>query len=583
MTIQTDTALTGRLRQSRKRLRLATLVTLGVCATVAVSTALQLLLVDHFAIHYAGKEAELRLQQQSWQMRDALNRVVSKAAGDVQLVASLAQVREARDPAAARAVLDSLQSTFPDYAWIGLAGMDGKVYASAQGLLENADVSARPWFQQGKSGLIAVDYHPALLLGKLLPQSADPWRFIDVAVPVRRTDGQQWGVLGVHMSWAWARRLAGDLLTPALRAYGAEILVVRGDATVLLGPPGMEEKKISAASLKLAQSGATGALRETWADGTTYLTGYSRTGQAGDPGSLQWSVLVRQPEDAALAASHALERRILWLSIAVGAAMAILAALLARRLTRPMNQLSSAIEARAHAMLDGTPAPAIPAIDSFREAQVLSKAMREMVHNEEQHLHLLQAMNEQLEETVRARTAELQILVMRDTLTGLPNRRALMEALPEAMARAARTQRPCAVMFLDLDGFKGINDTYGHEEGDELLRQFGARLLAAVRATDTVSRLAGDEFVIVLEHLAAPQTAEEMGYKLMPSLRAPFVLKTTTVTLSASIGIAVHLPHDPRNLDALLARADHAMYDAKRSGKNAVVMAAAAPVPPSPA
>lgn len=561
--------------QPRRRLRLATLVTLGVCATVAVSTALQLLLVDHFAIRYAGKDAELRLQQQSWQMSDALNRVVSKAVGDVQLVAALAQVREARDPGAARAVLDSLQSTFPDYAWIGIAGMDGKVYAAARGLLENADVSARPWFKSGKDGLHAIDYHPAVLLGKLLPQAADPWRFIDVAVPVRRADDRQWGVLGVHMSWSWARRLAGDLLTPALRAYGAEILVVRGDDTVLLGPPGMEEKKVAAASLKLAQSGQTGSLRETWADGKTYLTGYSQTGKVGDATTLRWSVLVRQPELAALAGPYALERRILWLSIAIGAAMAMVAAFLARRLARPMDQLSSAIETRSHAMLAGTPAPAIPACDSFREAQVLSQAMREMVYNEEKHVHLLQTMNEQLESTVQARTAQLQELVMRDTLTGLPNRRALMETLPEAMDRAARTRQPCAVMFLDLDGFKNVNDTHGHEEGDELLRQFGARLVAAVRRTDTVARLAGDEFVVVLEHLNAPGAADEMGRKIMPLLRQPFVLKTTTVSLSASIGIAMHQPDDAANLDALLARADRAMYQAKRSGKNAIVMATA--------
>jgi len=559
--------------QPRKRLRLATLVTLGVCVTVAVSTGLQLLLVDHFTIYYASREAELRLQQQSWQMRDALNRVVSKAAGDVQLVASLAQVREARDPAAARAVLDSLQSTFPDYAWIGVADMDGKVYAAARGLLEKADVSARPWFQKGQAGLHAIDYHPAVLLGKLLPQAPNPWRFIDVAAPVRRSSGEQWGVLGVHMSWTWARHLAGNLLTPALRAYGAEIVVVRNDGTVLLGPPGMEEKKINAPSLPLAQSGQTGALRETWSDGKTYLTGYSRTGQDGDPASLQWSVLVRQPEDAALAALHTLEQRILWLSIAVGAAMAGIAAWVAHRLATPIDHLSSAIEARTQAALLGMPSPSIPTIDSFREAQVLSAAMSDMVRNEAQHMQQLQTMNEQLESTVRKRTAELQDLVMRDVLTGLPNRRALMETLPEAMHRATRTQQPCAVMFLDLDGFKGVNDTYGHEEGDELLRQFGARLVDAVRRTDTVARLAGDEFVIILEHLHAPAAAEEMGHKIMPRLRQPFALKTATVSLSASIGIAVFLPDDGASLDTLLARADRAMYQAKRSGKNTVVMA----------
>ena len=565
--------------QPRKRLRLATLVTLGVCATVALGTALQLALVDHFATNYAGKEAELRLQQLSWQMRDSLNRVVSKAAGDVQLVTALAQVREARDPAAARAVLDSLQDSFPDYAWIGIAGLDGKVYASAHGLLENADVSARPWFKAGQGGLRTIDYHPALLLGKLLPQAADPWRFIDVAAPVRRADGQQWGVLGVHMSWNWARRLARNLLTPALREYGAEILVVRNDATVLLGPAGMEEKKLSTTSLQLAQAGQTGSIRETWPDGKVYLTGYSQTGQSGDAATLQWSVLVRQPEQVAMASSHRLEQLILWLSVAAGAAMALAAAFLARRLTRPMDRLSRTIEQRAKAGVDGQPLPEIPAIDDgFREAQVLSQAMREMAHSEARHMHLLQTMNEQLESTVARRTAELEQLVMRDVLTGLPNRRALMQALPAAMARVTRMRQPCAVLFLDLDGFKGVNDTHGHEEGDELLRQFGQRIADAVRRTDTVARLAGDEFVVILENLSDAAAAQEMGRKMMPVLREPFVLKTATVNLSASIGIAIHQPGDAEDLDALLARADRAMYEAKRGGKNNVVVAAAAPV-----
>ncbi|OFA01942.1 sensor domain-containing diguanylate cyclase [Duganella sp. HH101] len=564
--------------QPRNRLRLATLVTLGVCATVALSTALQLALVDHFATNYAGKEAELRLQQLSWQMRDSLNRVVSKAAGDVQLVTALAQVREARDPAAARAVLDSLQDSFPDYAWIGIAGQDGKVYAAAHGLLENADVSARPWFKAGQSGLRTIDYHPALLLGKLLPQAADPWRFIDVAAPVRRADGQPWGVLGVHMSWNWARRLARNLLTPALREYGAEILVVRNDATVLLGPAGMEEKKLNTTSLQLAQAGQTGAIRETWPDGKVYLTGYSQTGQSGDTATLQWSVLVRQPEQVAMAASRQLEQLILWLSVAAGAAMALVAAFLARRLTQPMDRLSRTIEQRAKAVEEGQPLPEVPAIDGFREAQVLSRAMREMVYSEARHVDLLQTMNEQLESTVARRTAELEQLVMRDVLTGLPNRRALMQALPAAMARVTRMRQPCAVLFLDLDGFKNVNDTHGHEEGDELLRQFGQRIVGAVRRTDTVARLAGDEFVAILENLSDAAAAEEMGRKMMPLLREPFVLKTATVNLSASIGIAIHQPGDAEDLDALLARADRAMYEAKRGGKNNVVVAAAAPV-----
>ena len=130
-----------------QKLRLSTLITLAVCTTVALTVALQLTLVNHFAVRHAGMEAELRLQQLSWQMRDSLNRIVEQAAGDARLLAALPAVRQAHDPASARGVLDSLQRTFPDYAWIGIAATDGTVTTSTKALLEGATVGGRPWFQ----------------------------------------------------------------------------------------------------------------------------------------------------------------------------------------------------------------------------------------------------------------------------------------------------------------------------------------------------------------------------------------------------------------------------------------------------
>ena len=163
--------------------------------------------------------------------------------------------------------------------------------------------------------------------------------------------------------------------------------------------------------------------------------------------------------------------------------------------------------------------------------------------------------------------ASMEAMALRDTLTGLPNRRALMQALPEAMQRANRVRKPCAVFFLDLDRFKQVNDRFGHEEGDELLRQFSARVRDAVRKTDIVGRLAGDEFVVILEMLASSEAAYEAADKLGPLLRQPFVLKTTTVQLDASIGIAVHQPDDPVDIELLLGRADRAMYVNKQRSR----------------
>ena len=559
---------------TRRPLRLATLAMLTVSIAVTLTVLLHFALVSHFAHQQARKEAQLRLQQLSWQMRDALNRVTGNAMVTVRLLAELPQVRSFENPDATRSVLESLQRAVADYAWIGVADANGKVVAATNKMLEGAQVDARPWFQAGLKGAHATDYHPALLLNKLLPKAADPWRFIDMSAPLAGDGGAVRGVVGVHMSWQWVRNRARQLLTPALREYGAEVLVVRADGMVLLGPEAMVEKKFDSPSLRLAQAGETGSLREEGADGKVYLTGYSRTGTAGDPSTLGWAVLVRHTEDAALADARALERRMIGLSVLMAVVLAGCAAMLARRLTRPMDALAGAIERAVAATRAGGRPQDIPVVDGFHEAQVLSRAMRELVRSEEAHRSALETMNQQLESTVAARTAELQALLLHDALTGLPNRRALMQALPDAMHRAERAHKPCALLFLDMDGFKGVNDTHGHEEGDELLRQFGARLLEAVRKTDMVARLAGDEFVVVLESLADAGDAQQKADSLLAVLRAPYILKRTRVTVGASIGVALHRPGDRHDLDAWLARADGAMYAAKRGGKNAVALAA---------
>ncbi len=173
----------------------------------------------------------------------------------------------------------------------------------------------------------------------------------------------------------------------------------------------------------------------------------------------------------------------------------------------------------------------------------------------------------QLQET------SLKAMALRDDLTDLPNRRALMQKLPESMARTQRLGKPLAVSFLDLDGFKGVNDGYGHEAGDELLRMLAQRIVGVVRATDTVARLAGDEFVVVLEMLSGKADALEIAEKILREIQQPFALTLATLTVSGSIGIAMHGPKDATNPDELITLADGAMYAAKKLGKNRAVVA----------
>lgn len=131
-----------------------------------------------------------------------------------------------------------------------------------------------------------------------------------------------------------------------------------------------------------------------------------------------------------------------------------------------------------------------------------------------------------------------------------------MQMLPESMARAARLGRMCVELFLDMDGFKQVNDTRGHEEGDELLRQFATRLLDGIRETGMASRLAGDEFVVVLDMLNDLGEAEAKAAFLLNQLTRPFRLAGGSVSVGASIGLALQLPHEPQDPTRLLARAD---------------------------
>lgn len=156
-----------------------------------------------------------------------------------------------------------------------------------------------------------------------------------------------------------------------------------------------------------------------------------------------------------------------------------------------------------------------------------------------------------------------------DELTGLPNRRALLRHLPETMQRAQQSSKGLGVLFLDLDGFKQINDRLGHDVGDELLRQFAQRLGQCVRGSDMVARLAGDEFVIVAEHLAnGAADLQRMALKLTAALEPPFFLAGRVCRVGASIGIK--LWDGGETPQALLAAADEAMYIVKRGQLQAV-------------
>jgi len=158
-------------------------------------------------------------------------------------------------------------------------------------------------------------------------------------------------------------------------------------------------------------------------------------------------------------------------------------------------------------------------------------------------------------------------LVNHDPLTGLPNRRLLNELLEHATKRAERENTKIALLFVDLDRFKNINDTLGHQVGDKLLKQAALRLSAAVRDSDTIARLGGDEFVVMMEFMGDIQDPATVAKKIIASIQDEFVIDNYELFIGASIGISIY-PEDGRTADDLIKAADIAMYQVKNEGKN---------------
>ncbi|TFW23035.1 putative bifunctional diguanylate cyclase/phosphodiesterase [Duganella callida] len=204
-----------------------------------------------------------------------------------------------------------------------------------------------------------------------------------------------------------------------------------------------------------------------------------------------------------------------------------------------------------------------------RQAEELARLNQDL---RVQRLQDLERINAELEQEIRERKqAELRAheLSTRDALTNLLNRRALIQQLEHAVATADRSGVGFALLFLDLDKFKPINDTYGHEVGDELLRQVAARLTAAVRVADIVARLGGDEFVVLIEGKSASANAARVGRKIEMACGLPFDIGAHRLKTAASIGIALY-PQDGADAQALMKNADTAMYHAKQHGATPV-------------
>jgi diguanylate cyclase (GGDEF)-like protein len=205
-----------------------------------------------------------------------------------------------------------------------------------------------------------------------------------------------------------------------------------------------------------------------------------------------------------------------------------------------------------------------------RQTRALTAKLQDVESKHEEFLEqadYARAIQRKVEAQLLDKQQRLDRLAHHDLLTGLPNRLFLAAHLPLAMEESRKTRTPLAVLFLDLDRFKHVNDTHGHEVGDKLLQEVAQRIQSSVRAEDIVVRMGGDEFVVILNKIKTLEQANETAARILASLNVPLVIAGKPLVTTVSIGLSL-FPRDGDDVGALLRHSDTAMYQAKDCGRN---------------
>ncbi|MBW7900448.1 MAG: diguanylate cyclase [Rhodocyclaceae bacterium] len=463
-----------------------------------------------------------------------------------------------------RRSLEQAKHTYRHYAWMGIADADGMVRVEADGLLEGEKVAQRPWFQGGREGAFIGDVHDAVLLAKKIraPNPDEPLRFVDFAAPIHGADGRLRGVVAAHAHWSWAGEVLRSSLATA--GEGVEAFVVNAAGEIIY-----PYEHVGRLALPAALPDSGGYARVDWDDGEPFLTARAAMNSTTDLG---WQVVVRQPVAKALAPVSELHRTLLVLGGAVAVAFMFLAYRLAAAFSRPVEALAGA----AQRVEQGDEETPFDVRSDIREVRMLADSLRGMTARLLGRRRELQEINATLERKVEARTAELaaanralEKLARSDALTGLANRLAANERLHGEFLRMQRTGVRYAVLLMDVDHFKRVNDTYGHEVGDRVLRHVAGIAADSARATDFVARFGGEEFFAILPDtdLAGALVVAEKIRAAVADAAAPVVGQVTL-----SVGVAQATPDDASEDDAVNL-ADRHLYRAKAEGRNRVAAA----------
>ena len=541
---------------------------LCLALVITVTTA-----VTYLARQQATTRVEAAMVSIAGSMAERLDSHLFERFREIRIIAGLEPLRDVwqGDPATTRRALEQLQSTLPEYAWIGFASLDGTIKAGTGGIEEGTSVADRPWFTSGLAGPAVEDAYDAALVA-----SGEPSRVVDIAMPVTDAAGKTIGVLGAQMTWARAATVRAMVLQALDPKLQTDVWVLDAQGRALLGPA-FGTKPLDAAAIAAIKANDRLSFTDN-IDGGHMLGAVAASGYFDNPG-LGWIVVARRPLDLALAQANQLTLMIAMIAAGFAVLGVTAATLLSEHLTRPLRELADSIDrigrdkdatmiARGHSSRDVSQL-SVSVRSLLRRLGTAETAQEAAIREAALNKQLLAEKTQRLGEDINA----LQLLADTDPLTGLLNRRAFRVFGVDAMNYFQRHKRDVGVLVIDIDFFKRVNDTYGHAVGDDVIQSVGEIVLAEARTIDKVARFGGEEFVVLMretEKEGPTVLAERIREKIAGQLIDHPEHGTIHVTVSIGASMAVE---GDRDIEDVIERADRALYEAKSMGRNCVAMA----------
>lgn len=490
------------------------------------------------------------LSEISYQMSDKLDHYMWSRYQEVSLLSKLDTLSNIQDKDKIRYQIEELKKNAPEYAWIGMLDSEGNVMSSTGGILEGKNISSRPVYKQALEAPFIGDVHEAVLLASLLPNpTGESMKFVDISIPIKGDNGELKGVLATHLSWEWAKEVEDSIMHPLKDRKNLEVFIVSSDNTVILGPKDTLGKKLELNSVSKSKSGENNWDVETWDDGKNYLIGYSPENGYKNYKGLGWTVLVRQPLDIAYGPVNEVRNFIIIIGIILAGVFAFIGWIIAGLIAKPLQEIVVA----ANQLRLGEKVE-IPKYHGIEDIEILSTSLRSLINS--------------LANTENA-LGEMADVAHHDQLTGLPNRVALRMYLEKIKSQLNNNEVVYAIFYLDLDGFKLINDSYGHGAGDLILKEVANRLSDNTTEEEIAIRLGGDEFVIIKKMYLGSFIEESSHFanKIIENIREPYLIEEQLMNVGCSIGGAF-FPVDNDNPMEVVKLADEYLYESKRAGKN---------------